>query len=131
MLSMSQSMLFRLMKRLQELKTVRQPLRVREIYLMEVGINPGFKTDSDISGNLTSRERTLQRWEPSADTNVDLALENSPTGAGWDQFEVNERLYGLKTDYDENIYTTTIDRSDPAYKAREAAAAKLAREIEG
>lgn len=49
----------------------------------------------------------------------------------WDQFETNERLYGVRTDYDENFYTTTIDRSAPSYRQRAAAAEKLAREIEG
>ena len=75
------------------------------------------------------RERDLQRWEPSADTDVDLSLE-SAGGAAWDQFEANERLYGLKTDYHEEIYTTSIDRSNPLYKQRAARAEKIAREIE-
>ncbi len=48
----------------------------------------------------------------------------------WDQFEANERLYGIKTDYDENQYTTVIDRSDPLYKDRSARAERIAREIE-
>ena len=53
----------------------------------------------------------------------------SGTGA-WDQFAENERLFGLKSDYDENIYTTTIDKSHPQYKERMAAAERKAREIE-
>ncbi|KAJ5151904.1 hypothetical protein N7492_010199 [Penicillium capsulatum] len=91
----------------------------------------GFRTDSDISGNLAIRERTLQRWEP-ADTDVDLSLESS-TGdtTGWDQFETNERLFGASTNYDENLYTTRIDRSDPSYRHKQAEAARIAREIEG
>lgn len=91
----------------------------------------GFRTDADISGNLAMRERTLQRWEP-AETDVDMSLE-STTGdtAGWDQFEANDRLFGLKTNYDENIYTTTIDRSDPTFRQKQADAARIAREIEG
>jgi hypothetical protein len=36
----------------------------------------------------------------------------------------------LKTDYDENIYTTAIDKSHPQYKERLAAADRKAREIE-
>lgn len=36
----------------------------------------------------------------------------------------------MKSDYDENLYTTSIDRSDPRYKQREAEAARIAREIE-
>ncbi|KAI9811605.1 MAG: hypothetical protein M1827_005354 [Pycnora praestabilis] len=94
------------------------------------GLLTQFKTDSDISGNLAARERTLQRWEGTADDNVSLSLEG-PDSAGWDQFETNERLYGVKSNYDENIYTTTIDRSNPLYKQRAAMAEKLARDIEG
>lgn len=37
----------------------------------------------------------------------------------------------MKSDYDENIYTTTIDRSNPSYREREARAQRLAQEIEG
>jgi PAB1-binding protein PBP1 len=51
-------------------------------------------------------------------------------GSGWDQFAANERLFGLKTDYDENMYTTAIDRNHPNYKERMVNAEKKAREIE-
>lgn len=76
------------------------------------------------------RERTLKRWEPAADTDVDMSLESSTSTKGWDQFEANERLFGATSNYDENIYTTRIDRSDPSYKRKEAEAARIAREIE-
>ncbi|KAF2840636.1 hypothetical protein M501DRAFT_930469 [Patellaria atrata CBS 101060] len=90
-------------------------------------VSGGFKTDADISGNLAIRERNLQRWEPADSGNVDLSLESSP--AGWDQFEANERLYGVKSTFDENIYTTKIDRTVPGYKQKEADAERIAREI--
>ncbi len=81
----------------------------------------------------------MQRWEPSADSDVNVALEDtevlksglSDTNVPWDQFEANERLYGIKTGYDESLYTTVIDRSDPLYKHRSAVAERIAREIEG
>ncbi|KAK1150270.1 poly(A)-binding protein binding protein [Aspergillus melleus] len=95
------------------------------------GASSGFRTDADISGNLAMRERTLKRWEPAADTDVDLSLEGTSASAGWDQFEANARLFGATSSYDENIYTTRIDRSDPTYKQKEQAAARIAREIEG
>lgn len=59
-----------------------------------------------------------------------MSLE-SAANSTWDQFEVNERLFGTASTYDENLYTTKIDRSDPAYKRKEAEAARIAREIEG
>lgn len=97
----------------------------------QIGATTGFRTDTDISGSLAMRERNLQRWEPSAaDSNVDMSLESSQTG-GWDQFEANARLFGATTSYDENLYTTRINRNDPSYKKREAEAARIAREIEG
>ncbi|KAL5358345.1 hypothetical protein BJX96DRAFT_39782 [Aspergillus floccosus] len=101
-----------------------------ELIAKSSSTSAGFKTDMDISGNLAIRERTLKRWEPSADTDVDLSLESSNT-AGWDQFEANARLFGATSSYDEHIYTTRIDRSDPSYKQKEAEAARIAREIEG
>ena len=98
--------------------------------LTSPGTSGSFRTDTDISGNAAARERELQRWEPMAESTPDMALTGSTNG-NWDQFETNERLYGVTTDYDESFYTTTIDRSAPSYKQRAAAAEKLAREIEG
>ena len=54
----------------------------------------------------------------------------STGGASWDQFAENERRFGITTDYDENIYTTAIDKSHPDYKQRLAVAERKAREIE-
>ena len=102
-------------------------------------VGSAFRTDADIAAHHLVRERTLQRWKPSPDIEVTSgALDDSdPTrggpprsNRGWDQFEANKRLYGITTDYDENFYTTTIDRSDPLYQQRSAAAEKIAREIE-
>ncbi|KAL8665469.1 MAG: hypothetical protein Q9202_002174 [Teloschistes flavicans] len=93
------------------------------------GVGAGFRTDTDISGNIVARERNLQRWEPSADAGVDMSLEGP--GGAWDQFQANEQQFGLKSDYNENIYTTSIDKSHPDYRRREAEAIRLAQEIEG
>lgn len=57
-------------------------------------------------------------------------MEKSSSSGAWDQFAENEKRFGLKSDYDENMYTTVIDRSHPKYKERMAAADKKAREIE-
>lgn len=58
-----------------------------------------------------------------------MSLEAS--SGTWDQFQTNEQLFGVKSDYDENLYTTRIDRSTPDYRQREAEAQRIAREIEG
>lgn len=59
---------------------------------------------------------------------MDLSLGSAQSG--WDQFETNERLYGVKSSYNEDLYTTTIDTSSPLYKERAARAERIAREIE-
>ena len=53
------------------------------------------------------------------------------SGGEWDQFKANEQRFGLTSDYDENIYTTRIDKSHPLHRMREAEAERIAREIEG
>ena len=66
------------------------------------------------------------------DDNLNLSLESSSgRSAEWDQFHTNEQLFGVKSNYDENIYTTTINRNDPQYAQRAARAERIAREIEG
>lgn len=95
------------------------------------GVATGFRTDTEISGNLTREGRDLQRWTSPAGPDVALTLEDSGSGGTWDQFQANEKLFGLKSDYDENFYTTRIDKSNPQYKQREAEAQRIAREIEG
>jgi PAB1-binding protein PBP1 len=94
-----------------------------------LGAAGGFRTDTEISGNYSTRERKLERWQPEPNNNVNLSLEDNGTGS-WDQFDVNKRLFGVGTNYDENIYTTAIDRSHPEYRIRAERAERLAREIE-
>lgn len=48
----------------------------------------------------------------------------------WDQFAANEKLFGLTTDFDEELYTTRLDRSAPDYKERERWAIEKANEIQ-
>ncbi|KAL8711363.1 MAG: hypothetical protein Q9220_004260 [cf. Caloplaca sp. 1 TL-2023] len=93
------------------------------------GLTAGFRTDNDISGKTAPRERNLQRWEPSIESETDMSLEG--TGGAWDQFQANEQRFGLRSDYNENIYTTSIDRSHPDFHRREAEALRIAQEIEG
>ncbi|CAM1504128.1 Fc.00g017190.m01.CDS01 [Cosmosporella sp. VM-42] len=92
------------------------------------GNRSSFRTDAAIS-NSRFNERVLQPWVPDSTDGINGALEKS-SGGQWDQFAENERLFGLKTDYDENIYTTQIDTNHPQYRQRIAAAERKAREIE-
>ncbi|KAI3340218.1 hypothetical protein F4824DRAFT_497169 [Ustulina deusta] len=96
------------------------------------GTSSNFRTDTAISSSRGNRERVLQPWvAPSGSEGMDMTLEKSTSGRSWDQFAVNERQFGIKTTYDENIYTTVIDKSHPQYKERLAKADKAAKEIEG
>ncbi|KAL6824004.1 hypothetical protein V8C40DRAFT_28848 [Trichoderma camerunense] len=94
------------------------------------GNRSSFRTDTAISNGRFGAQRTLQPWIPDKNDAIDGSLEKSTSTAGWDQFAENERLFGLKTDYDENIYTTAINKDHPQYRERIAAAEKKAREIE-
>jgi len=47
---------------------------------------------------------------------------------GWDQFALNESRFGVKTDYNEEFYTTTLDPTKSKISVAEAA--RIAREIE-
>ncbi|KAG6042234.1 hypothetical protein E4U41_002577 [Claviceps citrina] len=89
-----------------------------------------FRTDTAISNSRFGNERTLQPWVPDASGGVDASLEASSSSGPWDQFAANEKLFGLKTDYDENMYTTAINKTHPQFRERMAAAEKKAKEIE-
>lgn len=95
-----------------------------------IGNRSGFRTDAAISNSKFGNERTLQRWVPDADDTLDSSLERTSGGQRWDQFAANEKLFNVKSDYDEAIYTSSIDRNHPQYQQRVAAAERKAREIE-
>lgn len=48
----------------------------------------------------------------------------------WDQFEVNETLFGVRSTFNEDLYTTKLDRG-PQMRELEREAQRIAREIEG
>ncbi|CAB4437718.1 unnamed protein product [Rhizophagus irregularis] len=97
------------------------------------GLGTGFRTDSDISGRSEIRERELHKWTPDESGELMKGLEddiNSESGnASWDQFAANEQLFGIKTDFNEEIYTTKLDRSRADFKERERQAIAIANEI--
>jgi hypothetical protein len=106
-----------------------------------------FKTDTDISQKAPRRERELQAWQ--ADLLPPVVTSAGPThghhpghhnddvtfGAGssghvgWNQFTANEKLFGVKTGFDEELYTTKLDRSGADFAEREKRAQALANEI--
>lgn len=94
---------------------------------------------------MDKREKKLQAWggdNNSEDNGIggmsldDDSLGNTRGGGGgnqqnrnWDQFATHERMYGTRSDYHEDIYTTKLDRSGTDYRAREQRAAQLEKEI--
>lgn len=100
------------------------------------GSRSSFQTDTGISAGRLGDRRELQRWDAGGSSGSnglnDGGLEDSTdNNKAWDQFAVNEEKFGVRSDYDENLYTTTIDRSRPDYNDRLARAEKIARKIEG
>ena len=105
----------------------------------------GPKTDTNISKTaVPRRERELQAWADDVDfangpgpaptlqgaRNVDELTFGPGSGNGtWDQFAVNEKLFGVKAAFDEDAYTTKLDRNAPDFKERERKAAQIASEI--
>jgi hypothetical protein len=48
----------------------------------------------------------------------------------WDQFETNKALFGVESTFNEELYTTKLERG-PQMREREREALRIAREIEG
>jgi len=98
-----------------------------------------FRTDVEITGKkLPARERELQAWAdsdappiPSSVNDDDTFGAGSSAGGAWDQFTANEQLFGVKVNFDENVYTTKLDRNAPDFKERERKAMRIASEIMG
>ncbi|KII90025.1 hypothetical protein PLICRDRAFT_29180 [Plicaturopsis crispa FD-325 SS-3] len=100
-----------------------------------------FRTDTDISQKAPARQnRELQAWQPDPDSSGasttltqgdDLTFGHSANNTSWDQFAANEKLFGVKTGFDEDLYTTKLDRSAADFKERERKAQKIANEIIG
>ncbi|KAG8380132.1 hypothetical protein BUALT_Bualt07G0161800 [Buddleja alternifolia] len=91
-------------------------------------------TDSSISQSRhVELGRELERWVPDEDDTGCPELENifdGPWNRGWDQFEVNETLFGVKSTFNEELYTTKLEKG-PKMRELEREALRMAREIEG
>jgi hypothetical protein len=92
-----------------------------------------FSTDSEISkkdrNKLKGRElESASSWL--GDGDGDMGLDSSSKGGSWNQFEANKQLFGVESTYDENLYTTSLKKTDlSADQLRKAE--QIAAEIEG
>ncbi|KAF8753320.1 LsmAD [Rhizoctonia solani] len=53
----------------------------------------------------------------------------STSSTPWDQFSANEKMFGVVTSFNEEAYTTAIDRNAPDFKEKERKAEIIAKEI--
>jgi len=101
-----------------------------------------FKTDTNIRNKPGfRRKRELAAWTsdtPSTTPNMtfgthgdDISFGPGASNGGWDQFATNEKLFGVKTSFDEEVYTTKPGWSGPDFKERERKAQQIANEIMG
>ncbi|KAK4687949.1 hypothetical protein P7C73_g2160, partial [Tremellales sp. Uapishka_1] len=105
-----------------------------------------LKTDADVSAGTQGSNRELQAWVPDESAPNGTKVANGMTNGNtktldsdtfgvvdssipWDQFAVNEKLAGVTSTYQEEMYTTKLNRSGADYKKREKEAERLANEI--
>lgn len=80
--------------------------------------------------HLSGRElQAASAWllDPATSTSLDAT---STADKHWNQFEVNQRLFNVKSSYDESIYTSKLDMSRLSKEQLEMAD-RIAKEIEG
>jgi len=95
--------------------------------------NKSFQVDSEISSRkggdvTTTAGRELVPWADGHSA-AGGGLDDAQQDPNWDQFKVNERLYGVSTTFDEEMYTTKLNR-DAIPKEQREMADRIAREIE-
>ena len=114
-------------------------------------VSADLRTDVEISAAAADKNASKQLVQASAAwtapaSRADVMLEsgsgarNAGTGKqqtaplkgsieGWDQFKANEKLFNVRGGYDENLYTTALDKTQMnSKKIKEAE--RIAREIE-
>lgn len=108
----------------------------------------GFKTDTEISAikihpsfspssqDGMKNERDLQKWQAEntidRSKDFDFAQESAKLDRNWDQFAENERLFGLKSDFQEDEYTVPVNAGNHTpeiLEQRRKEAERLAQEI--
>jgi len=124
----------------------------RDVGMSDLAVGPSRMnddfTDGGISRGATGANRELVAWAPEeGDGALSMTLEEEAAmggakkasagaawgkkpggGAAWDQFAANKKLFGVDTKFDENAYTTSIDKSKVGIS--EAEAARIAYEIQ-
>ena len=95
------------------------------------GLPEGFTaapfSDAAKTGALAGRD--LQSWGDTQEgTGLEEELLTESDDTEWDQFKVNEQLFGVHSTFDENLYTTRL-QPNALTAAQRKEAGKLAKEI--
>ena len=74
-----------------------------------------FMIDSQISKKnyISKKEEKLVKYEIKEEDNnkyLNQKLEDENDDENWDQFELNKKMYNVVSTYDENLYTTKLDK---------------------
>ena len=74
-----------------------------------------FMIDSQISKKnyIPKKEEKLVKYEIKEEDNnkyLNQKLEDENDDENWDQFELNKKMYNVVSTYDENLYTTKLDK---------------------
>ncbi|RHN76231.1 putative LsmAD domain, ataxin 2, SM domain-containing protein [Medicago truncatula] len=98
------------------------------------GRNQEIMVDSLISqSHHAELGRELEPWVPDEDDPQCPELDNIFDGhwnRGWDQFATNKALFGVKSTFNEELYTTKLEKG-PRTRELELQALRIEREIEG
>ncbi|CAK4650201.1 hypothetical protein LEN26_014011 [Aphanomyces euteiches] len=110
-------------------KSVVQPTEKpvqKPVEKIETSFNAAPPSAAAASGALVGRK--LEAWTPEADDETSISRHESLGEAAgeWDQFEANKRLFGVTSEFKEDLYTTKLQK---ASAAQERAAKALAAEI--
>ena len=91
----------------------------------------GFNTDTGISrAPGFEQPRELVAWtDDSGALDVNLEDLGFEQGSSWDQFATAKEQWGFQSTYDENLYTTRLDKGSSTYKQKAAEAERIAHEI--
>jgi len=108
-----------------------QDLSAHEVNAVRGGhISGKFQTDTDISRIDSMREKELVAWTPDAHIGDPLeGLDEQKMDPHWDQFAAAKEMWGFQSTWDENLYTTPLNRTDSKYQEYEKKANRIAKEI--
>jgi len=75
-----------------------------------LGHSQPFKSDAEIGKARAPGRRELHKYAP--DTPLTHVLEDHQTTEKFDQFETNQKLFGVQATFDEGLYTTPLVRPE-------------------